>query len=179
MIIMGTRGAHGLGSKIFGSNTADVIVKSSLPVLAIPSEAKYASIKRVVFATSFLENDFQTLFQLTELLKPFNPEIEVLHVEERVEQPVLEHMMKEFSSQVKTNIPYKQITFKVIEGSNIEHALEEYVEAVKVDLMAVASRRKNFFDRFTESRMSKKLAFHSRIPLLVFHSFNKSSYPLL
>ena len=150
-----------------------------MPVLAVPAEAKYTSIKRVVFATSFLENDFQTLFQLTELLKVFTPEIEVLHVEERGEQPTLDQMMKEFSDQVKTNIPYKQITFKVIEGHNIEHALEEYVESRNIDLMAVASRRKNFFERFTESSMSKKLAFHTRIPLLVFHSFNKTSYPLL
>ena len=99
--------------------------------------------------------------------------------EERWEQPVLEHAMKEFSSQVKTNIPYKHISFKVIEGHNIEYALEEYVESRNVDLLAVASRRKNFFERFTESSMSRKLAFHTRIPLLVFHSFNKTSYPLL
>ncbi len=179
MIVMGTRGAHGIGSNVFGSNTASVIGKSSIPVLAVPLEAKYKSFSRVVFATSFLENDFQTLFQLTELLKPFNPEIEVLHVEERGEQSVLDQLMKDFSSQVKMNIPYKHISFKLIEGHNIEHALEEYVESRGVDLLAVASRRKNFFERFTESSMSRKLAFHTRIPLLVFHSFNKTSYPLL
>ena len=40
MIIMGTRGAHGLSEMLFGSNTAAVISRSECPVLAVPHDAK-------------------------------------------------------------------------------------------------------------------------------------------
>lgn len=179
MIIMGTQGACGIGENLFGSNTAEVIAKSSIPVLAVPKEAQYKPVKRVVFATSFLENDFQTLFQLTELMKPFNAEIEILHVEEKGEKASLQQHMEEFSQQVSTSILYKNISYKIIQGDNIEHALESYVEAEQVDLLAIASKRRNFFERITEKSLSRKLAFHTRIPLLVFHSYNRTGYPIL
>lgn len=45
-------------------------------------------------------------------------------------------------------------------------------------MLAVATRRRGFFEKLTSKSLTRKLAFHSHLPLLAFHARNVPSTPL-
>ncbi|HNS12185.1 MAG TPA: universal stress protein [Bacteroidia bacterium] len=178
MIIMGTKGAGGLSKILLGSNTADVIEKCSCPVLAVPSEASFKRPTKIVFATNYADNDFQTLYLLAEMFKPFNPEIIVLHVELNGDRKTENRMLEWFKGQVLTNIPYDNFSFKLTQGSDVEQTVNKFIVENDVDLLSVSNRKRNFFDKLTSRSLTKKLAYHIDMPLLAFHAHSVSSTPI-
>lgn len=178
LVVMGTKGASGISEVLMGSNSADVIEKCSCPVLTIPTDSTFKEPARIIFATNYADNDFQTLYLLSELFKPFSPEIVVLHIEDRSNHRLEDSMLEWYKGQVKLNIPYDKFSFQLIKGHPVEDALHDYVTSNNTDLLAVSTRKRSFFDRLTSKSLSRKLAYHTDLPLLVFHAQNVSGTPL-
>src|SRR5690606_38535496 len=76
-ICVGARGASTL-EKYLGTNTINIINKTTIPVFAIPSSYHFQPIQRVVYASDFtaLSQEFTKASAFTESL---NGEIEILH----------------------------------------------------------------------------------------------------
>ncbi len=178
MIVMGTKGASGLSEILIGSNTADVIEKCSCPVLAVPAEAIFKQPSKIVFATNYADNDFQTLYLLAEMFKPFNPEIVVLHVEAKGDHKTEARMLDWFKGQVLTNIPYDNFSFHSVFGESIEDTVHDFIVSNGVDLLSVSTRKRNFFDKLTSRSLTRKLAYHTDMPLLAFHAYSVNATPL-
>jgi len=170
MIIMGTRGAHGLSEMIFGSNTAAVISRSECPVLAVPHDAKTGSINSIVFATNYGENDFHAIFLLTELFKPWHPEIIILHASDGSQPQIETEFFERFEAEVRSLIPYDKYDFKLIEGPSAEDVVSDFATHNSVDLISVSKRKRTLFERLISVSMTRRLAYHAHIPLLVFPS---------
>ncbi len=177
LIIMGTNGASGLSEVLIGSITQKVSAESSCPVLVIPSQTSVHNPEKIVFATNFDDHELQAIFLLTELVRPFKTEINVVHIGDSADLKNQNLKLDYFRGQVTTNITYDKLTFDLVTGSNIEEALEQFVANNNADWLAVAKRKRNFFDRLTSSSLSKKLSFHTNVPLLVFHTNPKSGTP--
>ena len=161
MIIMGTKGASGLTEVLIGSNTADVIEKCSCPVLAVPANCAFKQPKKIVFATNYADNDFQTLYVLAEMFKPFNPEIVVLHVEVNNDHKTESRMLEWFKGQVKTNIPYDNFSFALAKGDNVISTVDDFMVSNSLDLLSVSTRKRNFVDKLTSSSLTNKMPFHT------------------
>jgi nucleotide-binding universal stress UspA family protein len=177
LIIMGTHGSGGWREVVFGTNTASLVKSSPVPVIAVPYGKREFKLNRIAFATTFADYDLQTLFQLSELFKPYSPEITVLHIEDKNVGQELNKLRDDFAKHVKSGITYEKISFKVIENKNIEKAINDYISRDDIDLLVVSTRRQNVFERFTDKSLSQKLTFHSKIPLMVYQAENKTSYP--
>lgn len=178
LVVMGTKGASGLAAVLIGSNTASVIENCPAPVLAIPEKAEFKKPAKVLFATNYADNDFQTLFLLAEMFKPFNSEILVVHVEDNRGTEPERKMLSWFQDQLQTNIPYDKFSFHLIDNKNPEAAIQDFVALHAIDVVAVSTRRRGFFEKLTSRSLTRKLAYHTDIPLLAFHAQNISSTPL-
>ncbi|MCC7232033.1 MAG: universal stress protein [Bacteroidia bacterium] len=177
LIVMGTRGASGLSEILIGSNTAEVIEHCVCPVLVVPENARFRIPEAVAFATNYADNDFQSLYLLTEMMKPFGARIAILHIENREEKTEV-RFMDWFKGQVQTNIPYSNFSFHLIQGSNLEETLNDFVMNNGISIVAVAMRKRSFFDKLTNRSFTKKMVYHSDIPLLAFHAKTINSNPL-
>ena len=80
LIVMGTHGATGLRKVLFGSNTANMISRSAIPVLAIPGDYVFKPVEKIVYAS-----DLEHLETELKLIIPFaialNAVIEVVHLD--------------------------------------------------------------------------------------------------
>jgi len=170
LIVMGTKGAHGLGEILIGSNTAEVISRARCPVLAVPLEAGMNGIRKVLFATNYADQDFQSIFLLTEIFKPWNPEIVIVHSEDSSNPGVENNQFEWFKNQVMTSISYDKFYFNLISGKNTEQAISEFAGENGVDIISVSTRRRNLFEKLTSRSTSRKLAYHTNIPLMAFHA---------
>lgn len=178
LVIMGTAGAHGVGGFLLGSNTADVIGKCSCPVLSVPVGTTFEVPSKILFATNYADNDFQSIYLLTQYFKVFRPEIVIAHVEARGNHGVEVGVMDWFKKQVQSSIPYDRISFILLKGNDIEEALEKHREEVTYQLMATSMRSRNFFDHLTSRSLTRKLVHHSNIPILAFRAYQASGTPV-
>lgn len=178
LIVMGTNGATGLTEVLIGSITQKVAANSECPVLAVPSDAPANKPFRIAFATNFDDHELQSIFLLTEIVRPFDTEITIVHIGDPANLKKENENFDYFRGQVMTNISYDKIDFKIVSGRDREAELENFIVINKMDWLAIAKRKRNFFDRLTSTSLSNKMTFHANIPILIFHTTNKSGTPL-
>jgi len=168
LIVMGTKGASGWEGVIIGSNTSDVIQAASCAVLAVPHEAEIAAPKTFLFATDnkgLSSND--VLAPMIRLAKIHKAHIHLMNVldegkmttvDEAVAGLKLDHQLEEIEH-----------TFHFEYGQDKVQSIENYVNTHDIDLLAVVPRRNNFFDAIFHRSVTRKLALHSKVPLLAMH----------
>jgi nucleotide-binding universal stress UspA family protein len=166
MIVMGTQGATGLKKIFMGSNTAEVIANAPCPVLAIPAKARFMSLKKIVFASNFGDEDISTLKNLSKIAGYFGSEIIVAHVAD-IDSP--DYKKFESHSDILAGaIPYKPLVFKFFAGTNVVKGLNELVRSLKVDMLAMSTKKRNSIERVFEKSLTKDMAYIAEIPFLSF-----------
>ncbi len=169
LIVMGSRGAHGL-EKIFpGSNTTAVINNSKVPVLVVPGNAVYHGIKNIVYATDMTHVDSE-LRQLQGMINPFGALLHIIHVV--TEGAIEETDPANIASGQVITVPYATRHFHVFKSTPVAEAIDDFVETHQADLLAVFTHKLELFEKLFDTSVTRQLAFHSRIPLL---SFNKTT----
>ncbi|WP_423129625.1 universal stress protein [Gaoshiqia sp. Z1-71] len=173
LIVMGIKGPSEENLDIMGSTTAGVIYKSNVPVLVIPEKASLlnlASMKKVVYATNFDEKDFVSINKLLGLLKPFDVQISCLHIGRADEKEWNEARLESMSQILKQNYPDSRFDFTIIHGDDILTELEEYIDKHEIDILSLTTHKRNMITRIFNPSIARKMVFHVKTPLLVFHS---------
>lgn len=163
LTIMGTKGASGLKEIIFGSNTADVIKGSELPVLVVPEKVQYKQIRNIGFAYDH-EPLTENLRMLTDIAKLLNASIQIFHIKDRIQ-----NVDNQESSHEITLSPYLDginCTYTSFYGANIEKGITEYIKGNDIDILAMMPRKHSLFSRLFKNSLTEKMAFHCEIPLL-------------
>jgi nucleotide-binding universal stress UspA family protein len=168
MIVMGTTGASGIKEYLLGSNTQKVLEHSTIPLLAVPDNARFEGIERIVYASDLRESDKPALTQLARFARQFNAVIDVLHVFQHTDEEVRNYN-NELTEWIREHIPGEQITFDSVYGTDKEEAVDRYIDDQNADILAMLTRKRNFFQRMFSSDLTKKMAYHTEIPLLAFH----------
>lgn len=173
MIVMGTRGAEIEGLRSFGSVTADIIQKSDIPVIAVPKgydAHEFKPPKRVLYATNFDDTDFSALRRLISFVKPFNSKIFCVHASLDSYDNFDEMKMRKIKDYLFKTIETYQIECGILNTYDLQQGIEGFIREKEVDVLAVTSQKKTFFQRLFEPSITRKFLFQTDIPLLVFHA---------
>lgn len=171
LIIMGTLGATKLSKMIFGSNTAAIIEKSACPVLAVPSDCVYRMPKRILFATNFSFKDLEGMKNLTLIAKAFDAEIILGHVDVSIDEDSDEtSSMENFMNEVVSVTSYPKISFNIVGDHNVSMGLDKMIEEVSIDLFALSTRKRTWFEKIYDPSLTAKISHYMSIPLLAFHN---------
>ncbi len=167
MVIMGTHGASGITELILGSNTASVIEKATVPVLAIPHCAKFNGINNIVYAYDDIKSGLPSFQRLLEFAEIYNSEITLLHIIDE-ESNTVEINQQEFE-KIKKTVTYEKIRLELIRENNVIEGINDYINSNKVDVLAMAIRKRTLLDKIFSRSLTKKMAYHTKIPLLALH----------
>lgn len=167
LVCMGTQGATGAKQIFLGSNTVRVLKKiKNCPVLVIPSEHDFKSLKSLAFPTDFSKKyEKHQIIPLTDLVSFWNAHIQIVHVAIEFEmnaqqlknQKVLKEQLNGF------DIMFYNIDFE----SNIAHTLEKFLNDTQVDMIALIRYQHSFWEKIIGEPVVKKMTFHTKVPLLV------------
>ena len=169
LIVMGIKGPSE-ARDIMGSTTAGVIYKSKL---VIPEKApllNLASLKKVVYATNFDEKDLISIEKLLGLLKPFNAKVYCLHIGNVNQKEWTEARLESMRELIKKKYPDHQIECVMVPGTDILTKLENYIEENDIDILSLTTHKRNMITRIFNPSIARKMVFHVKTPLLVFHS---------
>lgn len=163
-VVMGTHGASGLKEVFLGSSTASIMTGTKAYVLGIPEESKYETIEKIAFTTQFNKSDFDALKQVLTIAKAFDAHIECLYVktpENEVDEVIIADWKLIFKDE--------QVTFHTIESRNVEDTIIDFIDTYNIDMLSLLNHRRGFWEGLFHTSLTKKLAFHASIPLLVLH----------
>ncbi len=173
LVVMGIKSSSDKTEQIMGSTTAGVIYKAPIPVMVIPEDVELrniSSVKKLVYATNFDEKDYQSITKLLGLLEPFNTEVTCLHIGQKNQYEWDEAKLKIMKKNLKKNFPNASFKCKMIEGDDVLEELENYIHTKKIDILALTTHKRNLITRFFNPSIARKMVFHLKTPLLVFHA---------
>lgn len=173
LIVMGIKGPKEDDIQIMGSTTAGVIYKAKVPVLVIPEKApllNLASMKHVVYATNFDDKDLMSIEKLLNLLKPFKVRVSCLHIGPDAAREWDEAKLESLHNILKNKYPETSIECVVKQGTAILQDLEQYIEDQNIDILSLTTHKRNMITRIFNPSIARKMVFHVKTPLLVFHS---------
>ncbi len=164
LVVMGTNGNSGLDKKILGSNTANAIGSLGIPVLSIPHDAIFDGISSIAFTTLFSSQDKTTLETIVQMAKGFNATVKCIHVataKDKADPAVI--------NSWKENFKNDNVKFYIVESSDVEKAVFDFLDEENIDLLVSVKRNRGFFEKLFTSSMTKKLSYHNYVPVLAFH----------
>ena len=169
LIVMGTRGASGLRGSLIGSNAAAVIDKSAVPVIAVPVNAKFRPIKKIMYASNMI-NPHQEVRRVSIFARRLHAEIHVLHVGQETDIAASESSLRRELIKVAR---YDNIHVHITNAENIVAAVDSFAAKTQCDLLVMFTHRLNFLEKLFGKSVTRHFAFHSELPLLTFNNTNE------
>lgn len=167
LIVMGTTGATGLQELLIGSNAATTIGRSEIPVMVIPPSAHLTPIKHILYASDYTEPEFPALSRLIYFAELYDADISVIHV--KTDYDRFFDSANNFFVKNKASIKRENIKLIQTDKTDISEGINDFIDNNPVDMLCLAKHNRSFFDRLFHRSLSKQMAYHTKIPLLVLH----------
>lgn len=169
MIVMGITGKSEVRQAMFGSNTLKLVDRNLLPVMIIPPDAVYKGINNVALASDFKDVESTVPAELiTGALQLFNPMLHIVNVSKEHYVSLTEEieLSKESFKIMFSNF---KTEFYFITRNDFYEALDSFIKDYNIDvLLTIPKHQSNAISLF-KSTHTKRLAYHSKIPILAAH----------
>ncbi|HXC04899.1 MAG TPA: universal stress protein, partial [Bacteroidia bacterium] len=174
LIIMGITPAPRLEKTILGSKTQELIRTGKIPVMAIPEQMQFNTIRKIELAVGTHIPDYGFLQKLCRFAEAFHAHIEVVHIHHgsaKVSSPYME------TSDLIKHTGYKKISCTVIQGEGIALQLDKHIKATQASLLVIIRKHLGVMqDLF--SGIASQMTYTSEIPLLIFNEEEFNLGPL-
>lgn len=162
VVVTGAQGTTGLERVFFGSNAADVLARSHVPVLVVPGQARYEDPRRIILADDGRGASAASIRPLLDIARWHKAEVMIVRV-------VAEEAEDSASSTTSYDelmgaIPHSHHT---VSGDNVVTALHDLADQSDAHLIAMLHRRRGVFDQIFHRSSSKRMVMHTHIPMLV------------
>lgn len=170
-IIMGTLGASGIKEKLWGSRTSAVIGKSDIPVMAIPIEYKWKKPQKILLATHKFEKEPAILDYLFELAGLYMAQVKVAvftDVDNDKAALFVEHKNKIAQYEKFLKETYNESTLASVHlyGKDFQATLQNFIRENNIDMLVMITYQRSFRERIFNPGMTKRMSYHTHIPLL-------------
>ena len=168
MIVLGITGASKLEEVLIGSTAINVMKNTAVPVIIVPDDARYAPVKNVMLACDYknvvettpvqpLKNILDSTKAALHIANIYKDEKEITSAK-TYQQELLHSLLKDYNPQFHFEYNEDFIT-----------GINHLAKANNIDLIITIPKRHTFFDGWFKERHTKKLAFHSHVPLMYIH----------
>jgi nucleotide-binding universal stress UspA family protein len=166
MVVVGRSGKNLGYRKLFGSTPTTLAHQATFPVWIIPDNVSFQPLKRISLAAEIQPNSFLSCLQpLVDLCKAFTSELQVVRVL-HTKAGVMEELSHR-SSRLSGILSGLQWEYRFLRASNVTEAIGQFVEDDQSDLLCAIPQHHQFIQRIFNTSESKKLIFHTSIPLLL------------
>ena len=166
-VVVGSQGKTAAERLFFGSHAVYAMKHLWCPLITVPPEAKFSSIKKIGLACDFdkifdtipvdviktLVNEFHAALHILNAGKKevYNPEIVF-------ESGLLEEMLS----------PIKPI-YHFISNENTDEGIIDFVEHNNIDLLVILPKRHGLLDKLINKSHTKQLVLHNHVPVMALH----------
>ncbi len=163
MVVMGSRGASALKKARMGGTAVSVIDECPVPVLAIPEQAQFKNLQKIVYASD-LQDVQKELDILTEFAAIYDSHIHMIHVIPAVDASI--ETERRLVEALIAKQMYKKLDFRIITHEHIPTAIDKFIQDTKADLLTTFTHHLNLFEKLFALSVTRTLAYQGTIPLL-------------
>ena len=167
LIIMGTEGAEGYAEVLLGTNAGALIGKINSPLIIVPDSYHYKPIQKIVYATDFLQSDIQNINKAAEFAKLFQAELQVIHVATLEDKAQEQRDFRSFVIHGNSKVHYNNVSYRFIDNETVVDAIHNLTKDENTDMFVMVTHKRSFIQRILHPSLSKKIAYHTTIPMLV------------
>ncbi|WP_026714434.1 universal stress protein [Flavobacterium daejeonense] len=160
-IVMGTEGEKSWTELFLGTRTTAVISDVDIPVLSIPAEAKFKTIKNIGFTTRFRPKDKPALKNVVEIAKKMNAKVKCLYVKTDASD-----VSKETIKQWEEEFANDPVGFNVVLSEEVKESILDFILFKDIDMLIMLAYKHNFFKSLFHHSLTKDIAAHWDIPIL-------------
>ena len=170
LVVMGTRSRYHKDENLIGSVTAEVLEACKSPVMAISLGISLLpeKIRRVAFLTNFDQKDLIAIDTAISFLNTDGLELVFIHATEKKESWD-EVMLAGIKEYFANHYPRLKTEYAFLDKEKNLDQIQSFLEASKIELVALNTKKRNLFFRFFNQGIATKLLFNTETPLLVMH----------
>ncbi len=165
IMVMGTRGLKDGKGNFWGTRTSKTIEKVSCPVVVVPDGAKFKELNKIIFATDFNIKNEKALDLLVDLAERFDAFLTALHV--LPEEGMIGD--KAFEGMRQLHERGNRVSSHFIRNNDVTEGVTDFIKDHRTDMLCVMTHSYTFMERVFRKSVTKHLALHSDIPMLVLH----------
>lgn len=169
LIIMGINGATRLAQIFMGSNTLSMVNKNICPVMIVPPDASFSNINNIAFTTDLKDVEKTTpIKSILSFLEIFKPTLHIVNVDSEHYVELTEEYKAE---RAKLDAMFNDYTreYSFIRLYDFIEAINQFVVDRKIDVIMSVPKNHSFLGGLFSSSYTKKLAYHSHVPLVAIH----------
>jgi nucleotide-binding universal stress UspA family protein len=169
LIVMGITGSTKLEQILMGSNTLKIVERRTCPVMIVPPLAQFKGIQDVMITSDFKDVEKTIPVEpLKRLLDLFKANLHVVNVdaEHYVE---LTDEYKEQRGKLESILADYHPQFYFIRLFDFVDAVNQFVEDKEIDVIVTIPREHSFLSKMFRTSYTKKLAYHSHVPIIAIH----------
>jgi nucleotide-binding universal stress UspA family protein len=172
VVVMGTLGAGALKEKLWGSKTAAVIGKTRVPLIVIPFFYEWKKPEKLLLSTNHFEKEPAILDFVFELADLYMTQVHVAVMTDEDDDKAatfLEHTRKtpQYEKILKEQYSEETLTATHLYGKEFEETLQKHIDENEIDILAMVTYQRGFVDRVFKPSKTKRMSYHTTIPLLV------------
>ena len=167
LIVMGATGVSAVERVLVGSNANRVIKSAPCMVLSIPAKAKFNGISKIVYTTDLSDENLEHASTLVNFAKRMNAEILFLTVESIFSDEEVD--IETMNKKIKKFVKYPRISGYVCADLSVTEGITYFLKEHDVDILAMYTHQRNIFQKLFNKSITRKVALHTSVPLLVIH----------
>jgi nucleotide-binding universal stress UspA family protein len=168
-IVMGTTGSGAVDAFIFGSYTLLAIREFRCPLIIVPPEARFSRIEHIGLACDMAHVSETIPFQtISKLLQEFRARLIVLYVS-KPDENMYPTVLAEAKS-VQRNLARLHPDIRITTNENVGDGLVAFMDKQSIDLILLVPKEHNFLERLFHKSITKDMALHPKVPIMVVHN---------
>lgn len=166
LIVMGMADKS-LEQDLLGNTTTAAIHSLRHPVIAIPADAEYRGIKKILFACDITRGvHARILSRVKSLASGFGAEVEVFHVSKKVAELEKAEKTTRNLESIGEELAGIDYYYKNVVAGEVISAIREELEELQADLLVMVPYKYGFWGSFVHRSKTRIMASGSNIPLL-------------
>lgn len=166
-VVMGSQGTTAAERFFFGSESVYTAKHLDWPVITVPPDAGFTTVKKIGFACDF-DNVVTTIpiEEIKMLVKDFNAELHILNTgEQKTFSPELvfeSGLLQEMVIDVNPN-------YHFITNKNIDEGIMDFAEKNNIDLLLVLPKHHFLPEQIVFKSHTRQFILHSHVPVMALH----------
>ena len=141
----------------------EILENANCPVLAVPEDATFDGvIDKIAVATGYTDEDCLAIEKVMDWAGHFDANVYCVHVDSSHTESIT-HRMDKFKEKFGDNL---SIHFINVDVFDIREGLTHFVEEEKVDILAMLTHKRSFFEELFHYSQAKQMSYHTNVPIL-------------
>ncbi|MCU0446802.1 MAG: universal stress protein [Microscillaceae bacterium] len=167
LVVMATHTATAIEDMIFGSHTEKVIRTATCPVLTLREPVKDFTVKNIVLASNFAEDQLRGMAKIQALQQAFGATLHLAYIN-TPEDFMNNRRIAERKEAFLQKFPLQNFTFTIYNDFTIETGIAHFAEDCEADLIVLSAHHWEDYEGFDTSHTSDVIISQVSCPVMTF-----------